>query len=150
MCIPNLLRPAGVQGQQDRSLVKDSPTMITRATTVHACRLPTPDGTYNTTGAQASSRAQTLSRPKQNSSSGQKLRLARARSGLPAPPRVLQEATPSTVAYVFESQNGFGRNLGQTSGSPKPGSDLDIHNGGRSTSSDTAEMAHYLEKLFHT
>jgi hypothetical protein len=44
MRIPTLLRPAGVQGQQDRSLVKHSLIVITHATTVHAHRLPTPGG----------------------------------------------------------------------------------------------------------
>jgi hypothetical protein len=51
MRIPNPRRPAGVQEQQDHNIVKDSPTMITRATTIHARRLPTPDGTCNTIGA---------------------------------------------------------------------------------------------------
>jgi hypothetical protein len=45
------LRLAGIQGQQDRSLVKDSPTEITHVTTVHARRVPTPDGMRNMTGA---------------------------------------------------------------------------------------------------
>jgi hypothetical protein len=57
--------------KQDCSLVKDSPTMITGETTVHAHRLPTPDGTCNTMGAQTSPRAQTPSRPEWNSPSGQ-------------------------------------------------------------------------------
>jgi hypothetical protein len=71
MCIPAPLRPRGEQRQQDRGLVKDSPTMITRATTVQARCLLTPDGTRNTIGAQTSPRAQTPSRPKQNSPLGQ-------------------------------------------------------------------------------
>jgi hypothetical protein len=71
MRIPNPRRPAGVREQQDRSLVKDSATVIMRATTVHARRIPTSDGTHNTTGAHTSPRAQTLSRLKRNSPSGQ-------------------------------------------------------------------------------
>jgi hypothetical protein len=62
--------------------------------------------------------------------------------------RIPQEATPSSVAHVFESQNGFGHDLGRTSTSPESGSDIDIHNGGRPTSSDTTELTHYLKMFF--
>jgi hypothetical protein len=64
--------------------------------------------------------------------------------------RIPQEATPSSMAHVFESQNGFGHDLGQTSASSESAPDIDIHNGGRPMSSDTAELTHYLKMFFHT
>jgi hypothetical protein len=127
MRVPNPRRPAGVQEQQDHSPVIDSPTMITQATTVHVRRLPTPDGTYNTTRIQINPRAQTPSHPKQNSTSGQTLPCLNPVSATRSL-RIPQEATPLTLAHVFESQNRFGLDLGQTFASPKPGSNLDIHN----------------------
>jgi hypothetical protein len=63
MHVPNPHKATGVQWQQDHSLVKDSPNMIMRVTTIHASHLPDPDGTDNTTGAWTSPRAQTPSRP---------------------------------------------------------------------------------------
>ena len=63
MCIPTPLRSVGEQGQQDHSLVKDSQIMIMHVTTVHAHRLPTPDGTGNTIVVQDGPRAQTPSHP---------------------------------------------------------------------------------------
>jgi hypothetical protein len=52
------------------------------------------------------------------------------------------------MVHIFESQNGFGCDLGWTFASPESGSNLDIHNEGRPTSSDSAGLMHYLEKFF--
>jgi hypothetical protein len=92
--------------------------MITQATTVHAARrLLTLDGRYNTR-IQVSPLLQTLSRPKQELDPRDKLCLARVRSRLPAP------REPRRRPLLQQ----FGHDLGQTSTSPEPGSDLDVRN----------------------
>jgi hypothetical protein len=45
MRIPTPRRATGAHEQQDHNPIKDSPTMITHATTIPARHLPTPDGT---------------------------------------------------------------------------------------------------------
>jgi hypothetical protein len=62
---------------------------------------------------------------------GTKLRLARARPWLPAPPRIHEGPLLRTVARVIESQDGLGRDIGRTSFSPEPSSALNIYDGGR-------------------
>jgi hypothetical protein len=104
--------------------------MITRATTVHACRLQTPDGTCNMTRAQTKPWAQTPPRPKQKSPSGRNSASPEPSPGYLLPPRIPREATPSTVAHVFEPRNRFAHNLRLTFASLEPGSDLEIYNGG--------------------
>jgi hypothetical protein len=96
--------------------------MITRATTFHARCLPTPDGTCNTTGVQVSPC------PKHNSSSGQNSASHEPSLSylLPADPAGGHSFDCDTRP-IFKSQNGFGHDLGWTSASPEPGSDLDIH-----------------------
>jgi hypothetical protein len=74
-----------------------SPTMMTHAATVLAHRLPTPDGTYNTTRKQDGPWAQTLPYPKSTSASGQTL-LRPSPTSATCSPWIPHEATPSTLA----------------------------------------------------
>ena len=60
----------------------------------------------------------------------EKLCLARARPYLPTLPRISWKVTPSNVARVTESQNGFDPDLGRTSTSSEPGCALDIYDEG--------------------
>jgi hypothetical protein len=53
-----------------------------------------------------------------------------------------------TVAHVSESQDGLGRDLGRTSASPEPGSDLDISAGGRPSVTSYSGAYAPLKKLF--
>jgi hypothetical protein len=148
MRVPTLRRAAGVQWQQDRSLVKDSPTMITHATTIHARCLPAPGRTCNTTGAWTRHRAQTPSHPTQSSPSGQ------------TPPRLSPATATCSPANPIEGHSfncGAHHRISRRVRSrpradlclAEPGSALDICDGGcPPTSSDTVELTHPLRSFF--
>jgi hypothetical protein len=70
---------------------------------VRTRRLPSLDGTPNTTEEQTGPWAQNSASPDAGLALGHHLRLARARPWLPAPPRIPQTATPLTVAHVREN-----------------------------------------------
>jgi hypothetical protein len=122
--------------------------MITRATIVHARHLPTPDGTSNMTGAQTSPWAQTPSRPKQNSPSGANSASPESGLGYLLPCESHRWPYLQTVVHVSESKDGLGCDLGWTSASPKPGSDLDISDGGRPNVTSYNRADAPLKKLF--
>jgi hypothetical protein len=102
MRIPTPRRAAGVQWQQYRDLVKDSPNMITHVTTIHAHRLAAPDRTCNMTGTWTSPRTQTSPRSS----------LATCFPTNPA------EGHSLNCGAHHQISRRFGHDLGQTSASP--------------------------------
>jgi hypothetical protein len=102
MCIPTPHRGTGAQWQQDSGHVRVQQHDYACAT-VRARRLPSPDGTPNTTEEQTSPQAQTSASPDARLALGYHLRLARAWPQLHAPTRIPRTTTPSTVAHVRRS-----------------------------------------------
>jgi hypothetical protein len=93
---------------------------------VHARRLPTPDGTCNKTEKRTGPPAQTPPRPTQGSPSGQNSASPELGLGYLLPYESCEGPLLRTVTRVINSQDGLGRDLGRTSASPEPSSDLDI------------------------
>jgi hypothetical protein len=125
--------------------------VITRATTVHACRLPTPNGTCNMKGRRPSL--------------GRKLRLVRSRTcpqdkTLPRPNPVSAAYSPVNLAgghsfncgRLCHTSSNLRTGSVATSGglSPRPSPVLTSISakGNTPTSLDTAELTHRLRSFF--
>jgi hypothetical protein len=106
MRIPTRHSDTGAQRQQDSSHVQAQQHDYT-CTTMRACRLLCLDETPNTTKEQTGPQAQNSASPDAGLALGHRLRLARARPRLPAPPRIPQTTTLLTMAHVRENSTIF-------------------------------------------